>query len=165
MAYLYWDTSSLVKRYMSETGSACVDRIFSFVPKQQMMLLSVFIGEVISIAVKRHNARRLTARQLAKITVTFRNDAFGDAGAQVRSCGLPLVEASLPLIMKHSLNATDAVLLRSALDVLGELSDFGSQFVLITSDARLLRAAVSEGLQVINPETDSEERVASLLSE
>ena len=54
------------------------------------------------------------------------------------------------------LNATDALILRSALDIAGELHSL----ILVASDRRLLRAAESEGLQVLNPEETSLERLA-----
>jgi len=63
-----------------------------------------------------------------------------------------LVFASHPLIEKHALNATDALILRSTLNVATMLQPAGNDSVLVTSDHQLLRAAQAEGLQTFNPE-------------
>ena len=61
------------------------------------------------------------------------------------------------LIETHSLNSVDAMVLRSALDVVTELRSIGDTLVLVASDQRLLRAARAEGLQIFNPEIDSQQ--------
>ena len=74
-----------------------------------------------------------------------------------------LVVSALAFIETHSLNATDAILLRSALDLAGELRSVGNDIVLMASDQRLLRAAKAEGLSTFNPETQSEADLNALL--
>ena len=64
-----------------------------------------------------------------------------------------LVNAAASLVEKHSLNATDAVILRSVLDLVTVLRGTGDDLVLVTSDRRLLRAAQVEGVLTFNPET------------
>ncbi|MGH9840786.1 MAG: hypothetical protein ACREEM_18570 [Blastocatellia bacterium] len=66
-----------------------------------------------------------------------------------------LVNAALPIIIQHSINATDAILLQNALDFAAYLRVGGDDLVLVASDQRLLRAALAEGLTVFNPETQS----------
>lgn len=62
----------------------------------------------------------------------------------------------MDLIETHSLNSVDAIVLRSALDIAMELRSTGDTLVLVASDQRLLRAARTEGLQIFNPEIDSQ---------
>ena len=69
----------------------------------------------------------------------------------------PLVLDSMRLIETHSLNSVDAIVLRAALNIAAELRDTGDTLVLVASDQRLLRAAHAEGLQIFNPETDSQQ--------
>jgi hypothetical protein len=68
------------------------------------------------------------------------------------------------LIEKHSINSVDAIVLRSALEVVIDLRDVGDDLVLVASDKRLLRAARVEGLSVFNPEIDSQQILAALIT-
>ncbi len=72
--------------------------------------------------------------------------------------------ASWYFIEKHSLNSSDAILLRSALDTELELNHQYDDLVLIAADERLLRAAISEGLNIFNPEKNSQADLDALLS-
>ena len=63
----------------------------------------------------------------------------------------------MDLIETYSLNSVDAMVLRSALDTATELRSTDDRLVLVASDQRLLRAAHAEGLQIFNPELDSQQ--------
>lgn len=69
----------------------------------------------------------------------------------------------MSVITKHSINATDAMLLRSALDVVANLRARGDDLVLVAADRRLLRAAQIEGLLTLNPETQTTADLDALL--
>jgi predicted nucleic acid-binding protein len=71
---------------------------------------------------------------------------------QLQSAKDTLVFAALPLIERHNLNATDALVPCSALEVAETLEEDGHGLVLVAADARLLRAAQQEGLLTFNPE-------------
>ena len=75
-----------------------------------------------------------------------------------------LVWDSIRLIETHSLNSVDAIVLRSALDTGTELRSVGDGLVLVASDQRLLRAARAEGLQIFNPELDSQQILTDWIS-
>jgi hypothetical protein len=65
------------------------------------------------------------------------------------------VFVAFPLIETYSLNAADAILHRSALDLAGELQAEGDDVVVISSDLWLLRASQAERLTTFNPEVQS----------
>jgi predicted nucleic acid-binding protein len=67
-----------------------------------------------------------------------------------------LIEKAMPLIDTHSLNATDALVLRWAIDLAVRLRPAGDDLVLVASDHRLLRAANAEGLPTFDPEIQTE---------
>ena len=66
------------------------------------------------------------------------------------------IAASWELIVTHSINSTDAIILRCALDSAIELRGDGDDLILVATDTRLLRAAQAEYLHTFNPETDSQ---------
>ena len=76
---------------------------------------------------------------------------------------IPSCSRLRPLVEKHSVNGTDAVILRSALDLAVLLQAAGNDLLLIASDLRLLRAAQAEGLTTLNPEVQSELELDALL--
>lgn len=75
-----------------------------------------------------------------------------------------LILGSMRLIETHSLNSVDAVVLCSALNIAAELRNTGDTLVLVASDQRLIRAARAEGLQVFNPEIDSQQILTDWIS-
>jgi hypothetical protein len=70
---------------------------------------------------------------------------------------------AISLIEKHSINATDAVVLRSALDLAATEQKHGNDLILVTADQRLITAAKAEGLPVINPEIATLAEIEKLL--
>ncbi len=70
----------------------------------------------------------------------------------------------MDLIETYSLNSVDAMVLRSALDVAAERHNIGDVLVLVASDQRLLRAAQAEGLQIFNPEQDSQQTLTDWIN-
>ena len=74
-----------------------------------------------------------------------------------------LVTTSFPLIVAHSINSTDALILKSALAIARKLRRAGDDLVLVASDQRLLRAAQAEGLTTFNPETQDQAALAALV--
>lgn len=75
-----------------------------------------------------------------------------------------IIRASLDLIERHSINATDAIVLCSALEVANALRNAGDDLVLIASDLRLIRAAQAEGLVTFNPELDTQMQLDALIA-
>jgi len=81
---------------------------------------------------------------------------------KVEATNVLCVAAAL-LIQKHSINSTDAVVLRSALDLADHERKQNNELILVTADQRLVTAAKAEGLQVINPETATLAEIEKLL--
>lgn len=83
---------------------------------------------------------------------------------RLRASDDALVFASLPLVERHSLNATDALVLAAALDFATTLTATRDVLVLVASDGRLLRAASAEGVAGFNPETDTQAQLDTFVS-
>lgn len=163
MHYFYWDASALAKRYAPEIGTALVNSLFSKVPLDRMVCLSVGTGEVISVLVRKKNAGLIPEAAFSQAMADFRADVISSAAFQLVAVEDASIFASHPLIEKYSLNATDALVLRSVSEVAAIKRQEGHEVVLLASDRRLLNAARLEGLQVLDLETDTQERFASFL--
>lgn len=156
MDYFYWDASALAKRYTTEVGTPIVNNLFTRFTHAQMMCLHICTGEIISILIRKKNAGILTDVVFTQAMSNFRAEVLDDANFSLVSITDSLIEASYQLIEKYSLNATDALILQSAVEVVTTVGRAGNNLVLITSDLRLLRAAQVEGLHTFNPETDNQ---------
>jgi predicted nucleic acid-binding protein len=159
----YWDASALAKRYAPEIGTSLVNHLFTHVTPDRMLCLIIGVSEVISIFVRKKNARLITPEAFAQALVDFRTEVIEADAFKLISIEDPLVFASHPLIEKHALNATDALILLSTLNMATVLRPAGNDIVLVTSDHRLLRAAQTEGLQTFNPEVDVQTELDTLI--
>ena len=164
MNYLYWDASALVKRYAPEIGTPLINHLFAHVVLDRMMCLVIGTGEVISIFVRKKNANLITDAAFAQALVDFRAEVIDTVAFKLVSVGDALVVASYPLIEKYSLNATDALVLRSVIDAAAVLRPTGDDVILVTSDLRLLHAAQGEGVTTFNPEVDLQAQLDALVS-
>lgn len=164
MTSFFLDGSALAKRYAPETGSALVDFILENVPDHHVLLLNVGVAEVVSVLVRKRNASAITAADFNQAIVELENEIIRSSGKCLLAFGSTAVIDALAFIMTHSINATDAIILRVALDTAAQLRSRGDDLVLVASDQRLLRAAQAEGLATFNPETQDETALAALVS-
>jgi hypothetical protein len=108
--------------------------------------------------------RRLLAIPYFEETLRrFRAEFVNAADIRNQSVTKRLVIASLPLIVAHSINSTDALTLKSALALARRLRRDGDDRVLVASDQRLLRAAGAEGLITFDPEMQDNAALVALL--
>lgn len=162
MRHFLVDASALGKRYAPEPGTPLINQLFSTVPSHRILVLTHTIAETFSIAVRRKNAGTLSTHAFRRAWQVLHHELVLASGIRLLSTDDARVITSLPLIERHSLNATDALILRSALDEAVVLRQSDHDLILVASDLRLLRAAIAEGLDVLNPETDMPARVAQL---
>lgn len=153
--YCYLDASALAKRYAPETGSPVVDHLFAKLPLDRLIVLNIGIAEVVSILVRKHNAGNLSANAFSRALIELQAEITRSTAVRKMSVGTAGIISSLSLLIQHSINATDAILLYTAVDLTIDLRARGDDLVLVASDQRLLRAAQAEGLTVFNPETQT----------
>ncbi len=58
-------------------------------------------------------------------------------------------------LAKHNINSTDAVILRSVLNMKNRLAETGDKLILLSSDKRLIKAAKSENVDVFDVEVET----------
>lgn len=165
MYYFYFDASAFVKRYTQEIGSDKINFLFNNVPLNRMMCLILGVIELFWICVRKRNDGRLTYPDFSQAGVNFNYEVINNQ-SDFKTLSVPdaLVWDAMDLIETHSLNSVDAIVLRSALDMAAELRSTDDRLVLVASDQRLLRAARAEGLQVFNPEVDSQQILVDWIS-
>jgi predicted nucleic acid-binding protein len=157
------DASALTKRYIPEKGNDLVDEIFNKVPASRIHLLNIGAGEILSVLVRRRNAGALSIANFHQAVADFNAEIVRWAAVTRASVTTRLVATSLPLIIAHSINSTDALVLKSALAIARKVRRAGDDLVLVTSDQRLLRAAQAEGLTTFDPEMQDEAALNSLV--
>lgn len=163
MNSFYLDASALVKRYVPEKGSPHVHAILDGVPHNRIYLLNVGAGEVVSIFVRKRNAESISTASFGQAYVDFETEILRAADIRKQSVSNRLALSSFPLIVAHSINSTDAIVLKSALAIARKLRAGGDDLVLAASDQRLLRAAQAEGLTTFNPEIQDQAALAPLI--
>lgn len=164
MQIVYFDASALVKRYSPEVGSALIDEVFRLRTRAQMRCLIAGVLEVVSILTRKRNDGRLTPGLFDKVVARFKAEAIDDDEFTIEPITDELAFLALDDIPDRNLNATDALVLRSALALRDSLPS-GDSLSLWTSDKRLLRAATAEGLTVFDPEQDTLDRLHEILGE
>jgi len=128
-----------------------------------MFVFNLGVAEVLSLLVRKRNDGRLSANGFAQSLIAFGAEVIHAADMRQIAAGNALVLAALPLIQAHFINATDAVILRSALELAASLRASGNDLVLVAADHRLLKAARAEGLLTFDPEAQTQSDLDALL--
>jgi hypothetical protein len=163
MNFFFLDASGLSKRYSLEVGVALVDHLFSRVPLARLSCLMLGAAEVASVLVRRRNGGRLPPAAFAQGLANLIDEIVNNPGFPALVAPNGLIVAALPLIETHSINSTDAVVLRLCLNLADELRARGDDLVLVASDRRLLRAAQHERLLTFDPETQTQADLDALI--
>jgi len=121
------------------------------------------MAEVLSLLVRKKNAGRLSAAAFAQALTDFGAEIVTSTTLRKLVAGNALVTSALPFIEVYSINATDAILLRLALNLATRLRAAGNDLILMASDQRLLRAAQAEGLLTFDPQIQSQVELDALL--
>ena len=159
----YLDASALAKRYVPEPGSALLHAILNTVTADRIHLLNLGMGEIVSILLRKRNGGVISQAFFGQAMLNFETEIVRARDIEKVSVPSRLVTSSFPLLVAHSLNSTDALILKSALALARKLRAGGDDLVLVASDQRLLRAAGAEGLTTFNPETQDHAVLAPLL--
>jgi predicted nucleic acid-binding protein len=155
MQWIYFDASTLIKRYSQETGTLLVNEVFARTPANRMTCSSLGVLEIISILVRKRNDGRLNQELFEQAMVEFQAEIINHDEFLTTPVDDNLLFSSLSLITQHNLNSSDTVILRSALNLRQALQSQGDDLILLTSDKRLVRAAQIEGLPVFDPEVET----------
>jgi len=155
MALYYFDTSALVKYYVTEPGSTWVTELIDTrdpdtgLPVHTLFVAAVSVAEV-SAALSVLQRRRVISRRQ-------RDDAYGhflaDLEERFAIMVIPLCDfySAAELAQRHPLKAYDAVQLAIALRHSRALAAHDFPLTFVSGDDTLLAAAQAEGLTTDNP--------------
>lgn len=160
---LFLDASAIAKRYYSEVGSSVMNDVFTRYSHDRFVVLTVGLLEVASILVRKRNHKLLVLADYQIALAKFDLEL-------IKSSSIAFVEAvdllafdSLVFVERHSINATDAMILRCALDFALVERAIGSDLILVSSDRRLIASAQAEGLDTFNPEVQTTVQLIALV--
>ena len=163
MNSVFFDASALIKRYAREAGAAVVDEIFLLAPASRLACSHLGVLEVFSILIRQHNDRRLSRSIFEQAIAECKSEVSNNPDFTKTSVNDALLTAAVDLLSKHNLNASDTIILLSAINLQLSLHQKGDDLILCVADKRLARAATVEGITVFNPETDTIPRLHQLL--
>jgi predicted nucleic acid-binding protein len=138
----FLDTSAFLKRYLKETGSDIIDSVFEEDSLRYVSTLCLL--ECFSNIQWLHTVDRLiTSDQLQALHAAVASDI--DSGRVTVVNATPAdIEAAVEILTKQYLTAVDALQIATA-------KTFGPRVVLISSNAKLNRVAMEQGLTVLGP--------------
>lgn len=150
MAGYFIDSSALVKRYVQEVGTPWVRSLTHRGTAHQIYLVRITAVEVVAAVSRRRKGGSLSSRQASSIVSRFRRHLA--SRYTVLEVTPALLTDAMKLATSHALRAYDAVQLAAAIElnrrwVAGGLGGV----VLVSADGELNSAALTEGLQVENP--------------
>jgi uncharacterized protein len=161
---LLWDSSALMKRYLTEVGSPTVQELFKAVPASQMV--TTFWGYVETYAGlwRTHNRGYIVASRLQSALTLLEAEVLDHPDFELLSVGDAAVLDGLEHLRNHNLNTADAAILTTFQSYIQSQPPGSPQCVLVAADQRLLRAAVAEGLPTLNPEVVPAGDIPALLA-
>jgi len=143
MAFYFFDTSALVKRYHQETGSDQVNVIFDD-PDNILVISELALVELASALQRKRNRGEITMQALNDTLALFTHEVLSDIIVTGFRSGF--IQQARELVLQHGLRTLDALQLTSVLEFRA-LSP-----VFVCADIRLCQVASDVGLDVLNPE-------------
>jgi uncharacterized protein len=140
---IYADSSALMKRYVSEAGSARLEEALS--SSDVVATSKLAFPELLSAFTRKRQSRELSEKSFRAAVRRLEEDWKDLLIVDFHDDLLPLIKS---LLEKYALRATDSVHLSSAV-WLSESSRISVVFS--ASDVQLLKAAQAEKLDIFNP--------------
>lgn len=150
MRTYFFDTSALVKRYITESGSELVRNLCDPPAGNKIILAQITWVEMLSAFSRLNRESSLDKTDFIIALQALEYD--WDTQYQIVEFNRSLTKESGELVKKHPLRAYDSVQLASALKIHHiHAPAVPGLFSFVSADDRLLKVARLEGLQVENP--------------
>lgn len=142
---IYFDTSALIKRFVSEKGSPLVQTVVG--RNETVATAKIAYAEIFAGLTRKLREGNLSRAQYGLACRQFESDWQAYLRVELQDSILLLAR---DLIRRYPLRGFDAVHLASAVSLKAAL---GEDITFAAADARLLRAAAAENLESLNVET------------
>lgn len=150
MAVYFLDTSAVVKRYVTEAGSAWVSALCNPAAGHTIIISQAALVEVVATLCRKARDGMISVQDRDASISIFRRDARRSYGVE-RVTNTVYTRAG-DLCRTHRLRAYDAVQLACALTLSDRLAPLGVSPVFVSADTSLLGFAATEGLGTDNPD-------------
>jgi predicted nucleic acid-binding protein len=141
----FLDTSTVVKRYVKEVGTAWVQALAAPAAGHSLFVVRITLAEMVAAVTRRERGSTISAPDAAAALADFQYD-FSHQYLIVE-VSAALVTRAATLARTHALRGYDAVQLAAALEVQAHTPSL----TLLSADAGLNAAATAEGLLVDDP--------------
>jgi predicted nucleic acid-binding protein len=141
----FLDTSTVVKRYVQESGTLWVQALADPAASHFLFIARISDVEMTAAIARRRHLGSLSATEAARALAAFQQDFAQQY--RIVEITIPLLREASRLADVHVLRAYDAVQLSAAL----EIHAADPSLTLLSSDAELNAAALAEGLTVDDP--------------
>ena len=150
MTVYFLDSSALVKRYISETGSEWVLGLFDPALNHEVFVAAVTGVEIVAAITRRARGGNISATDATAVRSQFRGDLQTDY--QIIEITESIVSSGMTLAETYGLRGYDAIQLAASRAV-NELCIANSlpPVIFVSADDELNVAASNEGLVVENP--------------
>ena len=145
MAAFFLDTSTVLKRYVQETGTAWVQALAAPTVRHSLFVVRITLAETVAAITRRERGGSITPQDAATAVADFQLDFARQY--RVVEVSARLVAQAATLARRHALRGYDAVQLAAAL----EIHATDPSLTLLSADAELNTAATAEGLSVEDP--------------
>jgi predicted nucleic acid-binding protein len=150
LAVFFLDSSALVKRYLSETGSAWVESLFDVAAGHTIFIAAVTGVEIVAAITRRARGGTIPPPDAASACVQLRADLSVEY--QVVELSASVLFRAMDLAEAGGLRGYDAVQLASAVALYAVRSASGlPALTFVSADTELNAAATAEGLLVDDP--------------
>jgi predicted nucleic acid-binding protein len=150
VALYFLDSSALVKRYITETGTAWVQALTDPSSGHVIYLARITAVELSSAVTRRQRGGSLSAAAAAAVLAQFAQDFAYDY--RILEITPTVVSSACSLAETHGLRAYDAVQLAAVLGLRSRRFALGlSDVTLLSADHELNAAAIASGLLVEDP--------------
>jgi len=146
----FFDSSAIVKRYITETGSTWVKTVVKNQPKKNLYFSFVTGAEATAAFAKRHRNGDISTVDYNTVRKVFQHH-FQRRYTLLRVTK-DVIQRAMDLTHAHSLRGFDAIQLATALILEDDLKRSGLPGItFVCADKNLCNAAKAEGLTTENP--------------
>lgn len=151
MSVYFWDTSALIKRYITETGTGWVRKKMAPDAGSTNLISHITLVEVASALARRIREGSIPTRSAQAAQLLIERHTRREY--TVISVGDNVIKQAVSLTYQYPLRAYDAIQLSAALVANQRIIQAGLQsLIFISSDQRLGETAAKVGLPIDNPE-------------